>query len=190
MRSCTAASRIGIRLSHARDQQELIVHETTAQIAGINAAAERDIAIEMILRSEKREFTPEERKALDAAQAKLKEARTRLDEPTIRVTQVFERHADELERLWRRAEALRRSMFRALHELQRLQALRAGEACTAASRIGIRLGASSSRKALRKASNSSGSSLGRTNRFPVSPCLRAFEATRAFPSQVRGPVLC
>lgn len=116
---------------HARDQQELIVNETSAQIAGINAAAVRDIAIEMLLRSEKREFTPEERKALDAAQANLEEARTRLDEPTIRVTQVFERHADELERLWRRAEALRRSMFRALHELQRLQALRAGEPVTA-----------------------------------------------------------
>ena len=114
---------------HARDEQELIVHAIITEIARIKAATDRDS--ELFERMQKRELTPAERKALNKAQANLKEAQAKLDEPTLRVTRVLERHADELERLWRRGEALRRSMFRALHELQRLQALRAGEPVTA-----------------------------------------------------------
>jgi len=115
---------------HARDEPELIVQAMIREIAQIKAAAE-DPDSDLLLRMQKRELTPAERKALDKAQANLKEAQAKLDEPTLRVTRVLERHADELERLWRRGEALRRSMFRTLHELQRLQALRAGEPVTA-----------------------------------------------------------
>ena len=119
---------------HARDQQELIVTAMTREIAGINAAAEQDPIQELLLRQQKRELTAAEREAVNRAQAKLKEANAKLkeanaklDEPTLKVSRVLERHADELERWWRRGETLRRSMFRALHELQRLQAIRAGE---------------------------------------------------------------
>lgn len=112
---------------HARDEQELIVQAMIHEIAQIKAAAERDPVEELMLRQQKRELTPAERGALNKAQAKLEEANTKLDEPTLKVSRVLERHADELERWWRRGETLRRSMFRTLHELQRLQAIRAGE---------------------------------------------------------------
>jgi hypothetical protein len=112
---------------HARDQQELIVTAMSREIAGIKAAAEQDPIQELLLRQQKRELTPAEREELNKAQAKLKEANAKLDEPTLKVSRVLERHAAELERWWRRGETLRRSMFRALHELQRLQAIRAGE---------------------------------------------------------------
>jgi hypothetical protein len=112
---------------HARDQQELIVTAMTREIAGLKAAAEQDPMDELLVRLHKRELTPAEREALNKAQAKLEEANAKLDEPTLKVSRVLERHADELERWWRRGETLRRSMFRTLHELQRLQAIRAGE---------------------------------------------------------------
>lgn len=111
---------------HARDQQELIVEAMISEIARIRAAAEQ-AALDELFRQHKRELTPAERQALNKAQAKLEEANAKLDEPTLKVSRVLERHADELERCWRRGETLRRSMFRVLHELQRLQAMRAGE---------------------------------------------------------------
>jgi hypothetical protein len=112
---------------HARDEQELIVQAMMREIARINTSAERDFVDELLVRQQKRELTPAERETLNKVQAKLEEASAKLDEPTLKVTQVLERHADELERLWRRGEALRRTMVRMLHELQRLQAIRAGE---------------------------------------------------------------
>jgi hypothetical protein len=111
---------------HARDEQELIVQAMIREIARINAAAEQDPIHELLLRQQKRELTPAEREALNKAQAKLEEANAKLDEPTLKVSRALERHAEELERWWRRGETLRRSMFRTLHELQRLQAIRAG----------------------------------------------------------------
>jgi len=92
---------------HARDQQELIVEAMIREIARINAAAERDPIDELLLRQQKRELTPAESEELNKARAKLEEANAKLDEPTFKVTRVLERHAEELERLWRRGEALR-----------------------------------------------------------------------------------
>jgi hypothetical protein len=112
---------------HERDQQELIVTAMTREVARLKAAAEQDPVDELLLRVHKREFTAAEREALNKAQAKLEEANAKLAEPTLNVSRALERHADELDRWWRRGETLRRSMFRTLHELQRLQAIRAGE---------------------------------------------------------------
>src|SRR5208282_5419662 len=70
---------------------------------------------------------PKQREKYDQARAKLDEVNLALEEPTLNVTRVMEKYADEFARLWRHEEALSRSLFRTLHELQRLQAIRAGE---------------------------------------------------------------
>lgn len=62
-----------------------------------------------------------------AAMARLKKANIWLDESTLEVAEVFIAWAPEFQNLSRHEEALTRSMLKALHELQRLQAMRAGE---------------------------------------------------------------
>jgi hypothetical protein len=58
---------------------------------------------------------------------KLKEEKLKLEQPALRVTYALEKHAAGFASLWRHEEVLARSMLRTLHELQRLQAMRAGE---------------------------------------------------------------
>jgi len=70
---------------------------------------------------------PKYREKYDQARAKLDEVNLALEEPTLNVTRVMEKYADEFARLWRHEEALSRSLFKTLHELQRLQAIRTGE---------------------------------------------------------------
>ncbi len=73
------------------------------------------------------EIDPKHREKHQKARAELDEVNLELQEPTLNVTRVMEKYADELARLWRHEEALSRSLFRTLHELQRLQAIRTGE---------------------------------------------------------------
>ena len=72
------------------------------------------------------EVDPIHREKFEKARAKLDEVNLELEEPTLNVTRVMEKYADDLDRLRRHDEALSRSFFRTLHELQRFQAMRAG----------------------------------------------------------------
>lgn len=68
-----------------------------------------------------------DRQAHENAETTLKEVRTKLDEPPLYVARVLQITPNALTNLWRHEAALFRSMQRALHEFQRLQAVRAGE---------------------------------------------------------------
>jgi len=61
------------------------------------------------------------------AEQKLSRARAQLDDLSFKVTRVLEMFAEPLKNLERHEAALSRSMLRTLHELERLQARRAGE---------------------------------------------------------------
>jgi hypothetical protein len=69
-----------------------------------------------------------DRQAYDDAVARLAEAQNALEvDNLLQAIQVLEKHSREFALLERREQALTRSLFRTLHELQRLQAARAGE---------------------------------------------------------------
>jgi hypothetical protein len=67
------------------------------------------------------------RQAHADALAKLKELRSQMDDPSMQITEVFEKYLKTFENLMRYENGLSRSLLRNLHELQRLQAIRAGE---------------------------------------------------------------
>src|ERR1019366_3152697 len=74
-----------------------------------------------------KDLSPDERKDLEDAEEKLFLARTQLDDLSFKVTRVLEMFAEPFKNLERHEAALSRSMQRTLHELERLQARRAGE---------------------------------------------------------------
>src|ERR1019366_5444662 len=76
-----------------------------------------------------KDLSPDERKDLEDAEQKLSRARAQLDDLSFKVTRVLEMFAEPLKTLERHEAALSRSMLRTLHELERLQARRAGGAC-------------------------------------------------------------
>ena len=67
------------------------------------------------------------RQAHADALAKLKELRSKMDDTSMDMTVVFEKYLKTFENLTRYENVLSRSLLRNLHELQRLQAIRAGE---------------------------------------------------------------
>jgi len=66
-------------------------------------------------------------KAHADALARLKESRSKLDDPSLQMTVMFETHAATLTNLWRHEAALSRSRSRTMHDLRWIQAMRAGE---------------------------------------------------------------
>ena len=78
-----------------------------------------------------------DRQAYKDAQRSLVTARAALDEPSFNLTRVLELCSGPFTSLWRHELALSRSFDRALHELQRLQAARAGEHVAAPSVVDV-----------------------------------------------------
>jgi len=68
-----------------------------------------------------------DRQAHEEAKQRLARAQAELDDPSFNVTRVLEMFSQPLLNLWRHEGALSRSMLRTWHELERLQARRAGE---------------------------------------------------------------
>jgi len=66
-------------------------------------------------------------KAHANAKRRLAAARAQLDDPSINVTRVLETTPGPFLNLWRHEAAISRSLLKMLHELERLQAKRAGE---------------------------------------------------------------
>jgi hypothetical protein len=77
------------------------------------------------------------RQAHADARAKLKELRSKMDDPSMAMTVVFEKYLKTFENLTRYENGLSRSLLRNLHELQRLQAIRAGELVAAPAVIDV-----------------------------------------------------
>jgi hypothetical protein len=81
---------------------------------------------------------PRDRQAYDDAVASLAEAQNGLEvDNLLQAIQVLEKHSGEFALLERREQALTRSLFRTLHELQRLQAIRAGERVPAPAAVDV-----------------------------------------------------
>jgi hypothetical protein len=68
-----------------------------------------------------------DRQAYEEAKDRVANLRAALDEPSFNVTRVLETSLAPLANVWRHEIALSRNVERALHELQRLQAMRAGQ---------------------------------------------------------------
>ena len=75
----------------------------------------------------RKEVADGDRQAHEDAQQRLERARDQLNIPFFETTHVLETSPEPFKNLWRHEAALSRSMFRTLHELERLQAKRAGE---------------------------------------------------------------
>ena len=106
---------------HTRDNLTLEGDEIRSEISSYYAKSDPMAMFEKV------KLDPAYREACSSAQARLKEASLKLEEPTMKVMRVMQMHGEGLDRLWRYEEALTRSLLRTLHELQRLQAIRAGE---------------------------------------------------------------
>jgi hypothetical protein len=76
---------------------------------------------------EKREVAACDRQAHEEAQQRLADARAQLDDPSFHITHVLAKFPELFSSLYRFAASIDRSMLRTLHELERLQAKRAGE---------------------------------------------------------------
>ena len=87
---------------HARDRQDLIIEELTK--------ASEFFAV-----------------SLDRPSRRLVRETRKLNQPALSVAHALEEHLGGFVSLWRHEEVLSRSILRMLHELQRLQAMRAGE---------------------------------------------------------------
>ena len=112
---------------YRRGHQESIIKKQEDEVRRYEYP-DMDRLMEMDLRRAK--MGKADRQAHAHASAKLKESRSALDDASVRMTMVFERYSGTFEQLSRHEAALYRSFFRNLHELQRLQAMRAGERVT------------------------------------------------------------
>jgi hypothetical protein len=105
---------------HARDR----LLDLEREIERLQSADDLD---ETLQTDETLQEAEAEKEVHEAVLASLKKANIWLDESTLEVVRVFSEWAPQFQNLSRYEEALSRSMQRELHELQRLQAMRAGE---------------------------------------------------------------
>jgi hypothetical protein len=108
---------------YRRGHQEAIVANHEWQVRGHETSEMRRLIEAGSL--DKTEVT--DVKAHADAKAKLKESSAKLDDPSMEMTRVFQKYLETFTNLSRYETGLSRSLLRNLHELQRLQAIRAGE---------------------------------------------------------------
>jgi hypothetical protein len=78
-----------------------------------------------------------ERSAHTEAKERLENARSERSDPSVAVTRGLELYAGPFANLGRHEATLHRSLLRSLHELQRLQAKRAGQRISAPAAVGV-----------------------------------------------------
>ena len=76
---------------------------------------------------EEKKVEASDRQVHEDAKQRLARAQAELDDPSFHVTHVLEKLSQPLSNLWRDEAALSRSLLRNMHELERLQAKRAGQ---------------------------------------------------------------
>lgn len=108
---------------HRRGFQEIIVEKAVNECSRY----ERNPNELFIALADKKEVAPNDRRAHEEAQQRLEHARAQLHDASYYVTRALQMFPSLFSRLDRHETALARSMQRTLHELQRLQAKRAGE---------------------------------------------------------------
>ena len=110
---------------YRRRYQELLVRQAEESVS------QYETTLMDTFRLREKEVAARDRQAHGEAEKRLERARAELDDPSFHVTHVLKEFSQPLSNLWRHEVALERSMLRSLHELQRLQAKRAGEYVTA-----------------------------------------------------------
>jgi hypothetical protein len=76
---------------------------------------------------EKKTVAARDRQAHEDAEKSLARQRAQLDDPAFNVARVSETSPEPFRNLWRHESTLARSLLRHMHELERLQAKRAGQ---------------------------------------------------------------
>ena len=107
-----------------RAHLEMVMKQTEESVRTYEESVEMERILAVL---KKKQVADRDRQALEAAQQKLARERAELDDPELHVTLMLERSSPGLLNLWRQEAALSKSVQRTLHELQRLQAARAGE---------------------------------------------------------------
>jgi hypothetical protein len=90
---------------------------------------------------EEKEVALSDQEAHRDAQKKLAHLRAELDDPGFNIARVMETSSQQLMHLWRHEAGLNRTWLRAMHELERLQARRAGEYVPVPTVCDVNLGA-------------------------------------------------
>jgi hypothetical protein len=110
-------------LLYRRGCAELLVGKAEASLRQYETTdAERRMAL-----LQQTEVAAHDRRVYEEANRKLASARTQLDDPSFNITRVLGTSPEPFLNLWRHETALSRSLQRTLHELERLQAKRAGQ---------------------------------------------------------------
>jgi len=111
---------------YKRGCAELLVR-TTEELVQQYQSTESDRLLASLARSDVRVSDP---KAHEDALRRHAGAQAQLDDPSLNITLVLQTSPDPFLNLWRHEAMITRSMLRLLHELERLQAKRAGQHVT------------------------------------------------------------
>ena len=107
---------------YKRGCAELLVRQAEELVSQYESTTDRMIAL---LR--KTGVEASDKQAYQDAEQKLARARAQLDDPSFNVSRVLQTSPEPFRNLWRHESALARSLVRNMHELERLQAKRAGQ---------------------------------------------------------------
>ena len=107
-----------------REERQKTLSAASAEISSCETNPMRDVMVPFNFESE---VLPDRREAHQAAVAKWQELRAEPVPPLVPLTSILEKLVSTMSNLERYETTLSRSWFRTLHELQRLQDIRAGE---------------------------------------------------------------
>ena len=119
---------------HARDKHEVELDALNSELARIYRMSD---PVGRRLEVAGTNVDPFYEVDFDLIQKDLGRVKKRVNDPTLVVTRVLEKHGLLFDNLARREEALTKSMLRGLHELERLQRRRAGESVAAPAALDV-----------------------------------------------------
>ncbi len=108
---------------YRRGCEELLVKQAEELVAQYESTAKDRLFASL----EKKEVAASDRQAHEDAQQRLARERAKLDDPAFNVALVLKTSPEPFLNLWRHDAQLSRSLLRNMHELERLQARRAGQ---------------------------------------------------------------
>jgi len=106
---------------YRRGYQESLVEQAAEEVKQYESTQQERVMASL----EKKKVAARDRQAHEDAEQRLARAQAELDDPAFNVTRVLEMFSKPLSNLWRHEAALFRSWLKSVHELERLQAMRA-----------------------------------------------------------------
>jgi len=125
---------------YTRGSKELLVRQAEELVRGYEST-EKDRVLTSL---EHKKVAARDRQAHQDAEKSLSRARAELDDSSFNITRVLEMSPEPFLNLWRHEAALGRSLLRNMHELERLQAKRAGEHVPVPAVVDVEVGVSES----------------------------------------------